>query len=90
MQRSYPPRSPLAGVQMNLAGIVGPGSRPVVLLPWTGAPLLISINASMFLLVAVAVSAMEAPPDGDSTDAPRKLHRVISSVRCATRTIRRA
>ena len=44
----------LGGVQMNLAGIIGPALGGL-LLPLTGAPLLISINALMFLVVAVAV-----------------------------------
>ena len=44
----------LGGVQMNLAGIVGPALGGL-LLPLIGAPLLISINALMFLVVAFAV-----------------------------------
>ena len=44
----------LGGVQMNLAGIVGPALGGL-LLPLIGAPLLISINALMFLVVALAV-----------------------------------
>ena len=55
----------LGGVQMNLAGIVGPALAGV-LLPWIGAPLLISINTSMFLLVAFAVLQWK-PRQTDST-----------------------
>jgi MFS family permease len=44
----------LGGVQMNLAGIVGPALGGL-LLPLIGAPLLISINAFIFLVVAFAV-----------------------------------
>ena len=50
---------------MNLAGIVGPALAGV-LLPWIGAPLLISINALMFLLVAFAVLQWK-PRQRDST-----------------------
>jgi MFS family permease len=44
----------LGGVQLNLAGIVGPAAGGL-LLPLLGAPFLISINALMFLAVVVAV-----------------------------------
>jgi MFS family permease len=44
----------LGGVQMNLAGIVGPALGGF-LLPLLGAPLLITINALTFLVVAFAV-----------------------------------
>ena len=44
----------LGGVQMNLSGIVGP-SLGGFLLPLLGAPLLISINALTFLVVALVV-----------------------------------
>ena len=44
----------LGGVQVNLSGIVGPALGGL-LLPLLGAPLLISINALTFLLVALVV-----------------------------------
>jgi MFS family permease len=44
----------LGGVQLNLSGIVGPAIGGL-LLPLLGAPLVISINALMFLVVALAV-----------------------------------
>ena len=44
----------LGGVQANLSSIVGPALGGF-LLPQLGAPLLISINASMFLVVALVV-----------------------------------
>ena len=44
----------LGGVQANLSSIVGPALGGF-LLPLLGAPLLISINASMFLVVALVV-----------------------------------
>jgi MFS family permease len=44
----------LGGVQMNLSGIVGPALGGF-LLPLLGAPLLISINALTFLVVALVV-----------------------------------
>src|SRR4030095_9751529 len=44
----------LGGVQLNLSGIVGPALGGL-LLPLLGAPLLISINALTFLVVALAV-----------------------------------
>jgi MFS family permease len=55
----------LGGVQMNLAGIIGPALGGL-LLPWTGAPLLISINAFMFVVVAVAVLQWK-PRQAEST-----------------------
>ena len=45
----------LGGVQANVSGIVGPALGGF-LLPLLGAPLLISINALMFLVVALVVS----------------------------------
>ena len=45
----------LGGVQLNLSGIVGPALAGL-LLPLLGVPVLISLNALMFLLVALAVS----------------------------------
>jgi uncharacterized membrane protein YoaK (UPF0700 family) len=50
---------------MNLAGIVGPALGGL-LLPWIGAPLLITINALMFLVVAFAVLQWK-PRQTDST-----------------------
>jgi MFS family permease len=44
----------LGGVQANISGIVGPVLGGLVL-PLLGAPFLISINASMFLVVALVV-----------------------------------
>ena len=44
----------LGGVQLNLSGIVGPALGGL-LLPFLGAPLLISINAVTFLIVTFAV-----------------------------------
>ena len=44
----------LGGVQLNLSGIVGPAVGGL-LLPLLGAPFVISINALMFLVVALAV-----------------------------------
>ena len=44
----------LGGVQLNLSGIVGPALGGL-LLPLLGAPLLISINALAFLVVALVV-----------------------------------
>jgi MFS family permease len=44
----------LGGVQLNLSGIVGPAAGGL-LLPLLGAPFVISINALMFLVVALAV-----------------------------------
>ena len=44
----------LGGVQLNLSGIVGPALGGL-LLPLLGAPLLISINALTFLVVALVV-----------------------------------
>ena len=44
----------LGGVQLNLSGIVGPALAGL-LLPFLGVPLLISVNAVTFLIVAVAV-----------------------------------
>ena len=44
----------LGGVQLNLSGIVGPALGGL-LLPLLGAPLLISVNALTFLVVALAV-----------------------------------
>ena len=43
----------LGGVQLNLSGIVGPALGGL-LLPFLGAPLLISINAVTFLIVTFA------------------------------------
>ena len=45
----------LGGVQLNLSGIVGPALGGL-LVPILGAPLLISVNALMFLVVAFAVA----------------------------------
>jgi MFS family permease len=44
----------LGGVQLNLSGIVGPALGGL-LLPLLGAPLLISLNAVAFLLVALVI-----------------------------------
>ena len=44
----------LGGVQLNLSGIVGPALAGL-LLPFLGVPLLISVNAVTFLIVAVVV-----------------------------------
>jgi MFS family permease len=44
----------LGGVQANISGIVGPALGGLVL-PLLGAPFLISINASMFLVVGLVV-----------------------------------
>ena len=44
----------LGGVQLNLSGIVGPALGGL-LLPLLGAPLLISINAMTFLVVALVI-----------------------------------
>ena len=44
----------LGGVQLNLSGIVGPAAGGL-LLPLLGAPFVISINALIFLVVALAV-----------------------------------
>jgi MFS family permease len=44
----------LGGVQLNLSGIVGPALAGL-LLPLLGVPLLISVNAMTFLIVAFAV-----------------------------------
>ena len=44
----------LGGVQLNLSGIVGPALAGL-LLPLLGVPLLISVNAVTFLIVAVVV-----------------------------------
>jgi len=55
----------LGGVQLNLSGIVGPALGGL-LLPLLGAPLLISINALTFLVVALAVSQWK-PRETQST-----------------------
>ena len=44
----------LGGVQLNLSGIVGPALAGL-LLPLLGVPLLISVNAVTFLVVAAVV-----------------------------------
>ncbi len=44
----------LGGVQLNLSGIVGPALAGM-LLPFLGAPVLMSVNAATFLVVALAV-----------------------------------
>ena len=51
----------LGGVQLNIAGIAGPALGGF-LLPLLGAPLLISINALAFLLVALAVLRWKPRP----------------------------
>jgi MFS family permease len=51
----------LGGVQVNLSGIVGPALGGL-LLPLLGAPLLISINALTFVLVALVVLQWKPRP----------------------------
>jgi MFS family permease len=53
-RKELPSAVTLGGVQLNLSGIVGPALGGF-LLPLIGAPLLISVNALTFLLVAYAV-----------------------------------
>ena len=65
----------LGGVQMNLSGIVGP-SLGGFLLPVLGAPLLISVNALTFLVVALVV--LQWKPRQTTVDrAARKLHGIV-------------
>ena len=65
----------LGGVQLNLSGIVGPALAGL-LLPFLGVPLLISVNAMTFLIVAVAVWQWR-PRQGRAARTPRKLRRII-------------
>ena len=53
----------LGGVQLNLSGIVGPALAGL-LLPLLGVPLLISVNAVTFLIVAVVVWQWRPRKDG--------------------------
>jgi protein-S-isoprenylcysteine O-methyltransferase Ste14 len=72
----------LGGVQMNLAGIVGPALGGL-LLPLIGAPLLISINALMFLVVAFAVMQWKPRQTESTTLRENFTESFISSLRYA-------
>ena len=65
----------LGGVQLNLSGIVGPALGGF-LLPLLGAPLLISVNALTFLVVALVVLQWK-PRQTHVDQAPRKLHGIV-------------
>jgi MFS family permease len=73
----------LGGVQLNLSGIVGPALGGF-LLPFLGAPLLISANAMTFIVVALAV-AQWRPPEEQTTRILREnfTESFISSLRYA-------
>src|SRR4029077_9208315 len=72
----------LGGVQLNLSGIVGPALGGF-LLPMLGAPLLISVNALTFLVVALAVLQWK-PRDMQSTGLRENFtESFISSLRYA-------
>jgi MFS family permease len=72
----------LGGVQLNLSGIVGPALGGF-LLPLLGAPLLISINALMFPLVALAVLQWKPREAGGSALRENFMESFISSLRYA-------
>ena len=63
----------LGGVQMNLAGIVGPALGGL-LLPLIGAPLLISINALMLLVVAFAVMQWKPRQTESTMKSTQRVH----------------
>ncbi len=65
----------LGGVQLNVSGIVGPALGGF-LLPLLRAPLLISVNALTFLVVALAHIAVETAPNTVDR-AARKLHGIV-------------
>jgi MFS family permease len=75
----------LGGVQVNIAGIFGPALGGFVL-PMVGAPLLISINAVIFLMVCLLIlqwrpdRATTKPSDQGVTES------FIESIRFATRS----
>ena len=72
----------LGGVQLNLSGIVGPALGGA-LLPLLGAPLLISINALTFLVVALVVLQWR-PRETESTGLRENFtESFISSLRYA-------
>jgi MFS family permease len=72
----------LGGVQLNLSGIVGPALGGF-LLPLLGAPLLISINALMFPVVALAVLQWKPRETGGSALRENFMESFISSLRYA-------
>jgi MFS family permease len=77
----------LGGVQLNLSGIVGPALGGL-LLPLLGAPLLISVNALTFLVVALAVWQWK-PREVQSTSLSENFSEsFISSLRYAVNSPR--
>jgi MFS family permease len=77
----------LGGVQLNLSGIVGPALGGL-LLPILGAPLLISVNAVTFIVVALAVAHWR--PRQEQTPMLREnfTESFISSLRYARHALR--
>ena len=72
----------LGGVQLNLSGIVGPALAGL-LLPLLGVPVLISLNALMFLLVALAVSQWKPRQEQSAELRESFTESFISSLRYA-------
>ena len=77
----------LGGVQLNLSGIVGPALAGL-LLPLLGVSLLISVNAVMFLVVALAVLQWK-PRQEKSLVASRKLHGIVYQLTALRATLAR-
>ena len=77
----------LGGVQLNLSGIVGPALGGA-LLPLFGAPLLISLNGLVFLLVAFVVLTWKPRQASPNTLRENFIESFSSSVRYASNSQR--
>jgi MFS family permease len=77
----------LGGVQLNLSGIVGPALGGA-LLPLFGAPLLISLNGLVFLLVAFVVLTWKPRQASSNTLRENFIESFSSSVRYASNSQR--
>jgi MFS family permease len=77
----------LGGVQLNIAGIVGPALGGL-LLSLLGAPLLISLNVLTFLLVALAVLRWKPRPIAPSNQRKSFWESFLSSFRYANSSLR--